>query len=209
MLLIRYPRVVQLPVLLSSPLFCNGRRECKEEMIWVEGVGGGGALTDGHSSQSPDWYIFPKPPNYIIKSAPRAFEILISAQINAADMSSTPFKVVASLNASGVFPVDFRDNVTDVFNVTDSVLKNFTSTEPSNVEVKYVDDGSIIAKITLLLVVTAVVLIASYKFVVRLFLGYADRKDEVVPDDFSDDEDSAVVKRDIGPGDYEEMGHFG
>lgn len=51
------------------------------------------------------------------------------------------------------------------------------------------------AKITILLIVTAVVLIVSYKFVIRLFLGYADRKDDVVADGISDDEDSAVIKR--------------
>ena len=58
------------------------------------------------------------------------------------------------------------------------------------------------SKITLLLVLTAVMLIFSYKFVVRLFLGYADRTDDVMPD-VSDDEDSAVIKR--GPVDGLDM----
>lgn len=103
-------------------------------------------------------------------------------------------------NLSGQF-FNFTD--TEV-NVTNTTVENSSSS--TDIET-LVDDGSIIAKISLLLVVTAVVLIASYKFVVRLFLGYADRKDEVVPDDFSDDDDSAVVKRDTGP--CEDMGPFG
>lgn len=73
------------------------------------------------------------------------------------------------------------------------------STVTSGATEDYSDDGSIVIKISLLLVVTAVVLIVSYKFVVRLFLGYTDRKDDVVPEGFSDDEDSAVIKRAMEP----------
>ncbi|KAI8777733.1 hypothetical protein BgiMline_000624 [Biomphalaria glabrata] len=131
--------------------------------------------------------------------------MFLPTNFSSIQLTDSPF------NVTGIFLVDFRDNVTNVFNETDSAVNSSatsTETSSSNELDTNIDDGTIIAKITLLLVVTAVVLIASYKFVVRLFLGYADRKDEVVPDEFSDDEDSAVVKRDIGPGDYEEMDHY-
>lgn len=81
-------------------------------------------------------------------------------------------------------------NETGFLSTTASTASNsFTSIEDHS------EQGFIVAKITILLIVTAVVLIVSYKFVIRLFLGYADRKDDVVADGISDDEDSAVIKR--------------
>lgn len=88
--------------------------------------------------------------------------------------------------------VNNNDTLPFLANVTRSQNVSLSTLHPLQA---HSDDNSIIAKITLLLVVTAVVLIVSYKFVVRLFLGYADRKDDMVPDGFSDDDDSAVVKR--------------
>ncbi|GFO24682.1 hypothetical protein PoB_005118700 [Plakobranchus ocellatus] len=73
---------------------------------------------------------------------------------------------------------------------------------PSNVNKRFINhsgDSSIIVKISLLLVVTAFVLVASYKFVVHLFVGYSDRKDDVFTDGFSDDEDSTGMKKSHGP----------
>ncbi|KAK3746920.1 hypothetical protein RRG08_030331 [Elysia crispata] len=60
-------------------------------------------------------------------------------------------------------------------------------------------DSSVIIKISLLLVVTAFVLIASYKFVVHLFVGYSDRKDDPYTDGESDEEDSTGMKKHHGP----------
>ncbi|BFZ02056.1 hypothetical protein BsWGS_05095 [Bradybaena similaris] len=81
-------------------------------------------------------------------------------------------------------------NETAFLSTTASTASNsFTSIEDHS------EQGFIVAKITILLIVTAVVLIVSYKFVIRLFLGYADRKDDVMTDGISDDEDSAVIKR--------------
>ena len=69
---------------------------------------------------------------------------------------------------------------------------------PTNVKTA-TKDSSIIIKISLLLVVTAFVLVASYKFVVHLFVGYSDRKDDVFTDGYSDDEDSTGMKKHHGP----------
>ena len=94
-----------------------------------------------------------------------ASSILHSTNLTAnGSVSSTPFPVTSSLGVA-------------------STTSQMTSS-----------DNAIVAKISILLVLTAVMLIFSYKFVVRLFLGYADRKDDVLPDTLSDDEDSAVIK---------------
>ncbi|GFR81751.1 hypothetical protein ElyMa_002348200 [Elysia marginata] len=61
------------------------------------------------------------------------------------------------------------------------------------------NDSSVIIKISLLLVVTAFVLVASYKFVVHLFVGYSDRKDDPFSDSCSEDEDSTGMKKHHGP----------
>lgn len=132
---------------------------------------------------SKSWY------SSTTKSILSSSSSLLSPPSSSSLSSSSP-----SVSSPSSF-LDYTDGNANASIIHSPTIADITNNSPAQSS-ENSDDTSTITKITLLLVATAVVLIVSYKFVIRLFLGYADRKDEVIPDDLSDDEDSAVVKRD-------------
>lgn len=108
----------------------------------------------------------------------------------AFDMASTPATTTTSpetattLNSSLSLPESIAQGLADMLNLTlynTLPLGNGSSNDSvdaSHINLVANNNNSLFIKIVLLLILTAVVLLSTYKFVVRLFSGYTEKKDD-------------------------------